>query len=240
MPHIRAWLHEVEATDWGVYTYWITGNEIIRAFYPLTVEFFLTKNDLQTKTQILNHPEVETTENVLKYRSIHDTKPSDVLCLRVNPRQIRNTYEDLRKYWSEYLHNSDLSLWQQFCFQTKLFPYAYATIEIANGQLKKWDLLETYEQMEYEIVPFRTLYLKPEFKDPRFNRGRITNILIRPSIDDQGEKGIVFEDKNEETIIRDCMQYIQRQDPDVLFTQGGDTFFPIIAEHAVQAGVGHL
>ncbi len=239
MPRLRAWLHEVEATDWGVYTYWLTGNEVVRAFYPLTAEFYLTKNDPQTVRQVLSHPEIESTEKALKYRSIHDSEPSVVLCLRVNPRQIRRTYEDLRKYWGDYLHNTDLSLWQQFCFQTKLFPYAYAIIEVTNGQLKKWELLETYEETEYEIVPFRLLYFQPTFEEPRFSRGKITKILVRPSIVDLGEGAVVFEDKDEKNIIHDCIQYIQQHDPDILFTRGGDTFLPIIAEHAVRTGEGH-
>ncbi|MFX1512976.1 MAG: DNA polymerase domain-containing protein [Promethearchaeota archaeon] len=240
MSHIRAWLHEIEPTDWGVYSYWITGKDIIRAFYPFTVEFFLTKDDYQTEKQVLSHPQVEKTEKVLRYRSIHDTEPSHVLCIRVNPNQIRGTYEDFRKYWGEHLHNTDLSLWQQFCFQTKLFPYAHARIEVTNGWLKRWALLETYEQMDYQNVPFHTLFLQPIFQEPRFLRGKITKILIRPTIVEQEEGKVVFEDKKEGTLIYNCIQYIQQQDPDILFTRGGDTFFPIISEHAVRTGNGHL
>ena len=238
MSQIRAWLHEVEAADWGVNTYWINGRKIIQAFYPLTAEFFLAKTDNYTEKQLLSHPHIESIERVSKYLSIHDQKPSSVLRIRVNPCRIRTTYEDLRKYWC--LHNADLSLWQQFCFQTELFPYAYAEIDISNGHLKNWQLLESYTQMDYQPVPFRVLWFQPFFEDSNLSRGKITRIMIRKSVIDQEEEPIVFEEQTEAEIIRNSIQCIQRVDPDLLFTQGGDTFVPIIAEHAVQAGEGHL
>ncbi len=240
MSQIRAWLHEVEAADWGVRTYWITEKKVIQAFYPLTAEFFLAKTDDYTEKQLLSHPHIEKIEKVSRYLSIHDQKPSSVFCIRVNPRRIRATYEDLRKYWGEYLHNADLSLWQQFCFQTKLFPYAYAEIDVINGQLKNWQLLESYTQMDYQPVPFRVLWFQPFFEDSNLSRGKITKVLIRRSVIDQEEEPIVFEEQTEAEIIRNSIQYIQRVDPDLLFTRGGDTFVPILAEHSVLAGAGHL
>ncbi|GAG37917.1 unnamed protein product, partial [marine sediment metagenome] len=234
MAQIIAWLHEVEAASWGVNTYWITGNKTIRAFYPFTAEFFLSeKKDYQTERQLLSHPNIERVERVQRYLSIHNQKTSSVFCIRVNPRRIRATYEDLRKHWGEYLHNADLSLWQQFCFQTKLFPYAYAKINVSNGQLKNWELIEFYTQMEYKSVPFRVLWLQPFFEKPNLSRGKIVKILIHSSVTDQEEKPIVFEEKTEAELIRSSIQYIQQVDPDLLLTRGGDTFFPIIAEHSV-------
>ncbi|MFX0205656.1 MAG: DNA polymerase domain-containing protein [Candidatus Hodarchaeota archaeon] len=240
MSQIRAWLHEVEAADWGVNTYWITEKKVIQAFYPLTAEFFLAKTDRYTEKQLLSHPHIESTERVSKYLSIHDQKPSSVLRIRVNPRRIRATYEDLRKYWGEYLHNADLSLWQQFCFQTKLFPYAYAEIDISNRKLRNWRLLESYTQMDYQPVPFRSLWFQPFFEDSHLSRGRITKILMRRSVIDQEEEPIIFEEQTEAEIIRNSIRYIQQVDPDLLFTRGGDTFVPIIAERSVRIGEGHL
>ncbi|MFX1249132.1 MAG: DNA polymerase domain-containing protein [Promethearchaeota archaeon] len=243
MSPIRAWLHEIEATDWGVNVYWLTGKKTIRTFYPLTAEFFLAKDDPQIERQLLSHPEIENVTKVSKYLSIHDHALSDVFRVQVNPQKIRSTYEDLRKYWSDYLHNADLSLWQQFCFQTGLFPYAYATIKVANGELKNWDLLESYVQMDYQAVPFKTLWLQPIFRNPHLiekRENRITKFLLRKSVIDQDEEPVVFEEDNEENLIRDCVHYVQKNDPDILFTRGGDTFFPIIAHRAVRAGIGNL
>ncbi|UCE14984.1 MAG: hypothetical protein JSV04_07345 [Candidatus Heimdallarchaeota archaeon] len=241
MAPIHAWLHEVEARDWGVDTSWITGEKVVRAFYPFTAEFFLAKEPSpQIEQQLLSHPHVESVEKVKKYLSIHDQTSSSVLCIRVNPRQIRSTYEDLRKHWSEDLRNADLSLWQQFCFQTKLFPYAYATVEVTNGRLTDWTLLESYPQMDYAPVPFRTLWLQPTFAESRLARGKMTRILLRQSVVNQEEEPVIFEETTEAETISNSVQYIRRLDPDIIFTRGGDTFFPIIAEHAVQVGEGHL
>lgn len=241
MPRIHGWLHEVTATDWGVNTYWITGKGVICAFYPFTAEFYLAKNDRRTKKQILSHPQVESVEEVSKYISIHAKQPQTVFRVRVNPLRIRSTYEALRNYWGEYLHNTDLSIWQQFCFQTGLFPYAYATIETKNGRLQNnWKLLEPYTAMDYQAVPFRGLWIHPTFEDQHSSKGKLQAISIRHSVIDQEEEAIVFENRVEGETIRDCIQYLHKLDPDILFTSGGDTFLPIIAQRAVQAGEGNL
>lgn len=241
MPQIQGWLHEVTAADWGVDTYWLTQDQkLIHAFYPLKAEFFIAKTDQETQKQLLSHPHIENVKEVTRYLSIHDWQPEPVLQLRVNPRFIQSTYLDLRKYWDEYLFNADLSIYQQFCFQTKLFPYVYANIEVQNGKLNNWELLETYTQMDYQSVPFRTLWLQPFFEDQRLSRGKITKIITRHSVIDQEEKPVVFEGHSEGDLLRDCFQHIQKDDPDILFTRGGDTFIPILAQHAVKEGVGNL
>lgn len=241
MPRIRGWLHEVTATNWGVNTYWITGKKLIRAFFPFTAEFYLAKSDQRTRKQVLSHPQVERIEEVSKHLSIHHHQLQTVFCVRVNPLKIRATYEALRKYWGEYLYNADLSVWQQFCFQTKLFPYVYATIEIKKGILQNnWQLHESYTDMDYATVPFRGLWVHPKFEDHRFSRGKLLALSARHSVVDQDEEAIVFEGRTEGETISDCVQYLHKVDPDILFTSGGDTFLPIIAQHAVQAGEANL
>ncbi|MFX0125596.1 MAG: DNA polymerase domain-containing protein [Candidatus Hodarchaeota archaeon] len=244
MPQITGWLHEVRARDWGVDTYWLTGKSLIHAFYPFTAEFFIAKTDQETRKQILSHPHVRQVKEVSRYLSIHDWKTKPVLCVRVNPYRILSTYHDLREYWGEYLFNADLSVYQQFCFQTKLFPYVYANIEIQNGKLQNnWELLESYTQMDYRPVPFRTLWLQPIFEDPHFierENNRITSFILRRSVINQEEEPVVFEKDTEANLIIDCIDYIQKVDPDILFTRGGDTFIPVLANHAVKAGIRSL
>ncbi|MFX0095879.1 MAG: DNA polymerase domain-containing protein, partial [Candidatus Hodarchaeota archaeon] len=240
MPQVRGWLHDIRPTDWGVHTYWITETNAIRAFYPLVAELFVAKTDLETKNQLLSHPHIKSVEIEQKFLSIHDRYPQNVLCLRVNPLKVRSTYQDLRGYWGRFLYNSDLSIWQHFCYQTDLFPYAHALVEIKSGNLKNWHLLEFYRQMDYQQVPFQTLWLHPTFETPSLFRGKILKVSLGESIVDLKEEPIVFENQKEEEIIYNSVQYLQTIDPDILFTSGGDTFFPTIAQHAVQTGVGHL
>jgi len=243
MPQVRGWLHEVRAADWGVDTYWLTGKDLVHVFYPFTAEFFIARTDQETRKQILSHPHVEQVEEVSRYLSIHDWKTKPVLCVRINPRRILSTYHDLRKYWGEYLFNADLSIYQQFCFQTKLFPYAYAEVHIKSGKLQKWNLLETYTQMDYRPVPFKTLWLQPTFEDPQFierQNNRITSFILRRSVINQEEEPVVFERDTEANLIHDCIDYIQKVDPDILFTRGGDTFIPVLANRAMKTGMGNL
>ena len=209
MTKHRAWLHDISVADWGVNTYWITSKKGVRAFYPLTAEWFLTKTDQETRKQILSHPEVESIEEVSKYKSIHEWKSSPVLRIKVNPAKLRDTFEDLRKYWGDYLFNADLSLFQQFCFQTGLFPYVYAKIEVQNGRLQdNWQLLEQYLQAEYRPVPFQTLWLQPMFTDRNFSRGKIKEIHFRQTLE-QDEEPVVFANKSEGTTIRESIAYLK-------------------------------
>ncbi|MFX0062291.1 MAG: DNA polymerase domain-containing protein [Candidatus Hermodarchaeota archaeon] len=240
MSRICGWLHDVKAADWGVYTYWITKEKTIRSYYSLTAEFFIAKTDEQTQKQLLSHPQIESIEKVRRYLSIHDYQPRFVLCLRVNPLKIRSTYQDLRDHWGHYLYNSDLSIWQHFCYQTGLFPYVYAIIEVKNERLLSWHLLETYTQMNYQPIPFRVLWFQPTFEDRCFFRGKILKISVYQSIVDQKEDPVIFEDQMEEETLFNCIRYLHKVDPDILFTSGGDVFLPIVAQRAIQAGVGHL
>ncbi|MHA1995983.1 MAG: DNA polymerase domain-containing protein [Candidatus Hodarchaeales archaeon] len=241
MVSLCAWLHDVAATDWGVNTYWITPTRGIKAFYPLTVEFFLAKTDQETQNRVLSHPEVDAVEEVSKYVSIHDWQASPVLRVRVNPAKIRTAFEDLRKQWGEYLYNADLSIYQQFCFQTGLFPYVYAKINVTNGRLHDdWELLEHYLQADYRTVPFRTLWMQPFFAEQNFSRGPIREIHMRHSLVNQEEEPVVFAEDTETETLRESMMYLNRVDPDILFTSGGDTFFPILAQRATDQGVGYL
>ncbi|MCK4847786.1 MAG: hypothetical protein KAT16_02040, partial [Candidatus Heimdallarchaeota archaeon] len=238
MTYHHAWLHDVTATDWGVNTYWITTKGGIRAFYSLRAEFFLTKTDQETRKQILSHPEVEAVEEASKYISIHSWKLKPVLRIFVNPLKVRQTFEDLRKYWGQYLFNADLSIVQQFCFQTGLFPYVYAKIQINNGHLiNRWEILEDYLQAEYKSVPFRTLFMQPMFNDRSFSRGKIKEIHFRQTLETEP---VVFVDRSERSTIRESIVYLNRLDPDILFTSGGDTFLPVLASHATNQGLGYL
>ncbi|MHA2214947.1 MAG: DNA polymerase domain-containing protein [Candidatus Hodarchaeales archaeon] len=240
MPKHLAWLHDISVADWGVNTYWITSGKGVRAFYPLTAEWFLTKTDQETRKQILSHPEVESIEEVSKYKSIHEWKLSPVLRIKVNPAKLQGTFEDLRKYWGDYLFNADLSLFQQFCFQTGLFPYVYAKIDVQNGRLQNnWQLLEQYLQAEYRPVPFQTLWMQPMFTDRNFSRGKIKEIHFRHTLE-QDEEPVVFANKSEGTTIRESIAYLNHSDPDILFTSGGDTFLPVLASHATNQGLGYL
>ncbi len=242
MVQIAAWLHEVEATDGGVNTYWITGTQMLRASFPFTAEFFLvSKTDPHTKKQLLSHPHVQDVVKTSRYHTIHDQEPISVFQIQVEPGWIRKTYEDLRKHWDGYLYNADLSLWQQFTFQTGLFPYAYAEIEVVNNTLKTWTLIEEYEQLDYKAVPFRILWFQPFFEKNGHSWGKITGVLFRETLEKENdEHSFLVEGTSAEEILSASIEYLHAQDPDLVLTQGGDTFFAVIAQQAVEAGLGDL
>jgi DNA polymerase elongation subunit (family B) len=240
---LRAWLHDIEPVEWGVRLHWLPENNVkpVEAFFPFTAEFYITKADRETQAQLLSHAQIERLDVVPRFRFIHDWKPVDVLQLKVNPNHLQQTYFDLRKHWDEYLHNADLSLFQYFCFQTNLFPYVYAEIEIINDRLQPtWRLLEEYTDAEYRSVPFRTLWLQPKFENEHLLRGRLLALSVRRTVVDSEENPIIFENSDEGTLLEECFRYIQQVDPDIIFTRGGDTFFPVLAQHAMQAGVGRI
>jgi len=240
---LHAWLHDIEPAEWGVRLHWLPENNVkpIEVFFPFTAEFYITKADRETQAQLLSHLHIERVDIVPRFRFIHDWKPVDVLQVKVNPNHLQQTYFDLRKHWDEYMHNADLSLYQHFCFQMNLFPYVYAEIEIINNRLQpNWRLLEEYTDREYRTVPFRTLWLQPRFENEHLLRGRLLALSVRRSIVDSEEKPVIFEDADEGTMLEECFRYIRQIDPDIIFTRGGDTFVPILAQHAVQAGVGRI
>ena len=84
-----------------------------------------------------------------------------------------------------YLYNCDLNIWQQFCFQTGLFPYALANVRIdTKNRLINWSLLESYTQLDYEKIPFRSLWVQPKFSQKTLQRGKLISIKLHQSFDE--------------------------------------------------------
>lgn len=234
----KAWLFDVEAVDNGVNTCWITTDHkhLIKAFFPLYAEFYLTTADRRIQYQVSQHPQVQSTSIQYRYISIHDHQPSPVLRVFLNPKKVRKTYFDLRKHWEDYLYNVDLSIWQYFSFQTELFPFAYATIKInEKNVLVDWKLIEKYEELHYQSIPFKAVWVVPFFKKRASSQGSIKRIKFQFTND---ENNIVeFENGSEYDILTDAFSFLKRIDPDVILTIGGDKWWPQIAERACRYGL---
>ena len=133
------------------------------------------------------------------------------------------------------LHNVDIPVSQAYLYEKDIFPLAHLSV-IDSGNRLTYTLHDSVEDINYSVPPFRTAWLHvytkqkgviPSFNDP------IDAITLE--IDN---KTIVVNGSTEEDVILNLVGTIKREDPDIIFTRGGDSYlFPYLAYRAFVNGV---
>ena len=141
----------------------------------------------------------------------------------------------LGEYGKYRLWNVDIPLSQMYLYGRNLFPLAYVQATITDGGVS-WRLMDSAENVEYPIPSLKIATLKididkersiPSFEDP------ISKVLLK--IDD--ELVTIDSDYEGEKITR-LVETIQKEDPDIIITDGGDSFlFTYLARRALKNNV---
>jgi len=176
---------------------------------------------------------------VEKYADFMENKRSKVLeiimtdCRRI-PYFARKLLRlgDYRKF---KLHNVDVPGAQAYFYERDIFPLAFVGVTVQGDRLAYW-LLDSVESLDYKFSPLRVISLRveitseqtvPNFDDP------IGSIIL-----EWDGKSVVIEEGNENEKILRMIGTIREKDPDIIFTQGGDSFlFPYLAHRALVNGV---
>ena len=129
----------------------------------------------------------------------------------------------------------DIPVSQAYLYEKDIFPLAHLSV-IDSGNRLTYTLHNSVEDIDYSLPPFRTAWLHvytkqkgviPSFNDP------IDAITLE--IDN---KTIVVNGSTEEDVILNLVGTIKREDPDIIFTRGGDSYlFPYLAYRAFVNGV---
>lgn len=133
------------------------------------------------------------------------------------------------------LHNIDIPVSQAYLYEKDIFPLAFLSI-IDSGNRLSYTLLDSVESIDYKLPPLRQawLYIYPERNGvlPSFN-DPIGSIVLE--LDD---KATVISGGSEADKILELVQAVKREDPDIIFTHGGDSYlFPYLAHRAFINGV---
>ncbi|MHA2496261.1 MAG: hypothetical protein ACXAEI_12295, partial [Candidatus Hodarchaeales archaeon] len=117
-----AWLLAVSPLPDGVQTSWKTTTGTVTAVWPFHRSLFVVPHEKATQRQLESHPDISRVEEVQRYVSIHDRTLTPVLRVYVPPTAFQQVYRDVRDIIRGDLFTTDLSLMQEWCFETGLFP----------------------------------------------------------------------------------------------------------------------
>lgn len=241
---LKGWLLDVYPSDSGQMTVWIIGEnkeriKLVDKFQPKIYVSGKIADLSKLTNQLMPSKSVAKWRYVRKYADFMENKKSKVLeitttdCRRI-PHFARRLLR-LGGYQKFRLHNVDVPDAQTYFYDKDIFPLAFIGVTVQSDRLAYW-LLDSVESVDYEIPPLRLMSLRveivtdrpvPNFIDP------ISSIVIECN----GET-IVIDEGDEGKKILKMVDVIRENDPDIIFTRGGDSFlFPYLARRALVNGV---
>jgi DNA polymerase-2 len=114
--------------------------------------------------------------------------------------------------------NSDVSVEQQFLYETQLFPLGRSEYEISTqGELLNWNLTDSREAFEYELPPFSIMQIRNsnDFVPPKYQKF----LQLEISYDN---RTYALEQDSPKELLEALNWHLYRCDPDILVTDYGD------------------
>jgi len=138
-------------------------------------------------------------------------------------------------YQTYRLFNVDVPDVQAYLYERDIFPLAFVGVVVQSKKLA-YLLMDSVESVDYQVPTLRQLYLKIQIAKkkaiPTFNDA-IESISI-----ESDNKEITICEGNERQKILSLVKLVQKEDPDVVLTEGGDSFvFPYLAHRASVNGI---
>lgn len=125
---------------------------------------------------------------------------------------IRDIAEEIYRQYECELFNVDVSPVLSFLVATRLFPLAH--IELDHLRLS-----DRQQRLSYHLPPLTSVTLEADIKDDHIQ-----------SVTVDGDSLI----GDEEDILGQLQSQIQMADPDIIYTNGGDSFMPLLYQKAQQ------
>lgn len=133
------------------------------------------------------------------------------------------------------LFNVDVPVAQAYLYEKNVFPLARVLVVDSGGRLG-YEVLDSVDSYEYSVPSFRSMWLdvnvKKEGISARFS-DKIESISL-----ELDNRTIVISEGSETDKILALIKAVREEDPDIIFTHGGDSFlFPYFAYRAFVNGV---
>ena len=141
------------------------------------------------------------------------------------------------RYLRYQVHNCDLKPSQAYLYERDLFPLAFVEVEVEKQNLR-YQLLDSVENIDYGIPPLRIAKISLEVDKKK----RIANFSdpLKKVVLSKGDKEVVIESGDEKDKLLRLVKEVREYDPDVLLTNGGDSFvFPYLTKRAVLNSIGN-
>src|SRR6266571_4786330 len=134
------------------------------------------------------------------------------------------------------IYDVDVPSPQIYLYQKDLFPLALVEAEEKDEKIE-WTLRDSRKTIDYKLPPLRKIKL--EIKTRKSKRIRaFKDELDSLSIITEREETLVLDSGNEEEKLLSLVQTLNEIDPDIVITEGGDSFiFPYLARRAYKNGM---
>ena len=196
--------------------------------------------DYDDLAQLACKPYVKQSRFVEKYERAGDLEKSRVLEIEIETdgeaANLANRIQRDDNYSRFRLYDVDVPSPQTYLYQKDLFPLSYVEAEKTGDEIA-WNLKDSREIIDFNLPPLRQISLevktKRNGKIPKFT-DKIGSICIERINNDSFE----IDSESEQDKILDLVYFFKREDPDVVFTDGGDSFvFPYLARRANENGI---
>ena len=177
-------------------------------------------SDSQVIRSVLEHPKIVDSEIVEKFVSVYDDEKTPVLQVLTTPEAQREVAADLEKLPGATVFHADIDAVQQLFIAKNLFAFGNVEFELRGDEIAHIKCLDDRENPEYDL---------PEFEEMDFEV-LIDTDQIFPDMEDRihhidvyhRERTIRIDDEDEGEILRQFQETINRIDPDVIVSRGGD------------------
>ncbi|MFX1338343.1 MAG: DNA polymerase domain-containing protein [Promethearchaeota archaeon] len=239
--------------------------EIFQEFYP---EFFAVpkKNigsDLKRLKSIIEaHPNVKKVRVCEKFVRLEDHKKTKIFGVSVSkPSEFKKVIKEIDEIGHFTLYNTDLPISQMYFYINDLFPMSFCSFKVKIEKDKQdksikmslisFELKDDNEKLFYDLPPLKAVWLdvkiqqrglRSYYNDPLayaeisiVEKDKRNNI---PRADGLRRRKILIDEADEAETLKAISKLIEKRDPDIILTQGGDEFiFPYLA---ARASVNHV
>jgi len=237
--------------------------KVVKIFHGFNPEFFVVPKrhagkDFKRLKQILkSHENVNDVRICEKYVKLEEHEKTKIFGVSVvKPSLFKKTIEEVDKIGLFTLYNTDLPISQMYFYVNDLFPMSLCNFKVKSEDKRKADLYsmrllsldlkDDNEELFYELPPLKAVWLdikiqqcgmRPYYNDPLVyaevsivEKDEKANI---PRADGQRKRKILIDKADEAETIKTISKVIERLDPDIILTHGGDEFvFPYLAARA--------
>jgi DNA polymerase elongation subunit (family B) len=140
--------------------------------------------------------------------------------------------------YSKYrLYDVDIPQTQMYLYNKDLFPLAFVEAENAHGRIE-WTVKDSREQLDYQLPSLRTIRLEVDTRKSckiQTFEDELSAVTLQT-----GNETIVLDSGGEADKIVQLVNTFRKIDPDIILTEGGDSFIlPYLARRAQHHGILH-
>ena len=237
---IRGWILDVYPAGEGEIVVWVISESGVRirlidTFNPKIYVSGKQDEIERLTSRFYNNHDIAKWSFAQKYAHPTDTQKKRVIEITLKDyRKIAHfTREILRigDYFKYHVHNFDLHADRAYLFSKELFPLALVEIKKQTSELT-YTLQDSVASTDYAVPPLQIMKMQVKIAQ----KGKLTNFedQIAKITLTQAEKQVTIDSGDEVDKLLKLVDAVCELDPDIILTQGGDSYlFPYLTHRAI-------